>query len=131
MDTDKIAGQVKNGAGKLEKAAGQALDDPGMEVSGEARELQGKVQETIGAARERISKSADKAKAALSQATDQAGDAYVELRQRAQQVAEQVDPFVKEKPYAALAIAGIVGLVIGALFFSGGARVIYVKPSRG
>jgi ElaB/YqjD/DUF883 family membrane-anchored ribosome-binding protein len=87
------------------------------------------VQDAISGAGDRIAKAADAARDVIAEATAQAAAAYEEIRDRARQAADTVDPFVKGRPYAALAIVGVVGLVFGALFFSRGARVIYVKPA--
>ena len=104
------------------KARNGAADEAATAVSGE-------VQEAISGAGERLSKAADAAREVIAEATAQASAAYDEIRDRARQAADAVDPFVKGRPYAALAIAGVTGLVIGALFFARSARVIYVKPA--
>jgi uncharacterized protein YjbJ (UPF0337 family) len=128
MSSDSLEGKAKNGAGRVQRIAGAVADDPAMELGGEIRELQGRVQEAVGSAKDQIAKSADKARAVIGEASEAAADAYDELRDRAQKVADTVDPFVQERPYAALVIAGIAGLILGALFFGGGPKVIYVKP---
>jgi len=107
MSSESLEGKAKNGAGAEARA-----DD------------------IIGATADQIARSADKARAVIADAADQAADAYGELRERAQKVADTVGPFVNERPYAALAIAAVAGLILGALFFSSGPKVIYVKPAR-
>jgi ElaB/YqjD/DUF883 family membrane-anchored ribosome-binding protein len=87
------------------------------------------VQDAISGAGERIAKAADSARDVIADATAHAAATYEEIRDRARQAADTVGPFVKDRPYASLAIAGVVGLIFGALFFSRGARVIYVKPA--
>ena len=77
-----------------------------------------------------IGKTAKKAVEAVASATDQATDTYQTLRKRAESVADAVDPFVKEQPYIAVALAMVAGLILGALIGGGGAKVIYIKPSR-
>jgi ElaB/YqjD/DUF883 family membrane-anchored ribosome-binding protein len=93
--------------------------------------LEDDVQDTLAGAGERIAKAADSARDVIAEATAHAAAAYEEIRDRARQAADTVDPFVKGRPYATLVIAGVVGLMIGAMFFSRGARVIYVKPAPG
>ncbi len=44
------------------------------------------------------------------------------------EVVGAVDPFVKQRPYAALALAGAVGMFIGLLMAESRPRVIYIKP---
>ena len=46
-------------------------------------------------------------------------------------VSDTVDPFVRESPYAAIALSVLAGVVLGMLLFGGGAKVVYVRPARG
>jgi ElaB/YqjD/DUF883 family membrane-anchored ribosome-binding protein len=64
------------------------------------------------------------ARDAIGRATDRAADTYAAARE----MAETVDPFVKDRPYLSLAFAAIAGLVIGGLFLPPGPKVVYVKP---
>jgi ElaB/YqjD/DUF883 family membrane-anchored ribosome-binding protein len=128
MNSDNLEGKTKNGAGHLKRAAAAVAEDPAAEFGSELRELQGKAQEAIAAAGDKLAKSAVKARAVIGEAADQASDAYGDLRDRARKVAETVNPFVRDRPYASLAIAGIAGLVLGILCFARGPKVIYVKP---
>jgi ElaB/YqjD/DUF883 family membrane-anchored ribosome-binding protein len=130
MNSDELEGKLNGELGRLQAAAGRALDDPQMEAEGEARQIVGAVEETVGKAKETVKRTAQRAQAVLADATDQASETYEAVRERAQAVVDTVDPFVKEQPYAAVALAAIVGLIVGALFFSGGARVVYIKPAR-
>ncbi len=52
------------------------------------------------------------------------------LRGDAERLARTVDPMVREQPYVAMVAGVIIGLLAGALLFSGGAKVIYIKPAR-
>ena len=130
MNPENVEGKIKNGIGQVEAAAGEVLGDPGMQFSGEARQLEGSAEDAIGKAKEVIGKTAKKAVEAVTSATDQASDTYQSLRKRAESVADTVDPFVKEQPYIAVALAMVAGLILGALIGGGGAKVIYIKPSR-
>ena len=129
MSSESLEGKVKNGVGKAEAAVGEVVGDPGLALRGEARQFEGAAEEAIGSAKERLAETAKKARAAVADAADQAADAYATLRVQAQSLADTVDPFVKQRPYAALALAALAGLVLGALF-AGGPRVIYVRPPR-
>jgi len=130
MNPESIEGKVNNGLGKVEEAAGEVLGDPGMELRGEARQFEGSAEDAIGKAKEAIGKTVQKAREAVTDATDQAAETYQTLRKHAESVATTVDPFVKEQPYIAVMLAAIAGLILGALFAGGGARVIVIKPAR-
>ena len=75
-----------------------------------------------------ISDVADRAADAVSRVTDRAAETYETVRARAQALGDQIDPFVQERPYAALGIAALAGLVLGGLLFGHRREVIYVKP---
>jgi ElaB/YqjD/DUF883 family membrane-anchored ribosome-binding protein len=128
MSSEELQGKVQSGLGKVETAAGQALDDPSLQAKGEVRQFSGRVQEAVGRARETMGTAASRARAAFDSAPSQASDAYQALRDNAQMVAGRVDPFVKEQPYVAVVAGVVIGLLAGALLFSGGSKVIYVKP---
>jgi ElaB/YqjD/DUF883 family membrane-anchored ribosome-binding protein len=130
MNPESIEGKVNNGIGKVEQAAGEVLGDPGMQLSGEARQFEGAAQDAVGKAREAIEKTAKLARDAVSNATDQAAETYQAVRKQAENIAGTVDPFVKEQPYIAVMLAAVAGLILGALFAGGGAKVIYIKPAR-
>jgi ElaB/YqjD/DUF883 family membrane-anchored ribosome-binding protein len=57
----------------------------------------------------------------LAQFTGQAKD-------RADQVAQRVEPFVHDRPYVALRLAAALGFLIGVHMAGRGSRVIYIKP---
>ncbi|MEJ0066514.1 MAG: hypothetical protein WDM85_14800 [Caulobacteraceae bacterium] len=130
MNTESIEGKVNNGIGKLEAEAGEVLGDPGMQLSGEARQFEGAAEDAVGKAKEALGKTAKAAREAVAGAADQAAETYQAVRKRAESVVDTVDPFVKEQPYIAVALAAVVGLIVGALFAGGGAKVIYIKPAR-
>jgi ElaB/YqjD/DUF883 family membrane-anchored ribosome-binding protein len=67
---------------------------------------------------------AHEAREAVGRAADRAAETYAAARD----VAERVEPFVKDRPFMALALAGIAGLVIGGLFLPPGPKVVYVRP---
>lgn len=60
----------------------------------------------------------------VNRASDRATDAYATARE----IADAVDPFVKDRPYAALALAIIAGVILGGLFLGRGPKVVYLKP---
>ncbi|HLY80480.1 MAG TPA: hypothetical protein VKQ70_13950 [Caulobacteraceae bacterium] len=130
MSSESIEGKVKNGIGKLEAEAGEVLGDPGMQLSGEARQFEGAAEDAVGRAKDALGKTAKMARDAVTGAADHASETYQTLRKRAESVADTVDPFVKEQPYIAVMLAMVAGLLLGALFSGGGAKVIYIKPAR-
>ncbi|HEY1749805.1 MAG TPA: hypothetical protein VGG29_00975 [Caulobacteraceae bacterium] len=127
MSSETLRGKAKADLGRLERAAGDVLDDPELQLRGELDQLDGRLEAALGEARERIADAAETMRVALGRAGSRAGAAYETARDRAQAVADTVDPFVHERPYAALALAALAGFVIGALCY-GGQRTIYVKP---
>ena len=128
MNEDTLVGSAKTVFGKLESAAGDALGDHGMQAGGAIRQVEGKTQDALGSAEGVLSKVADQAKGAASMVSEKATDAYGRAADRVQSVRDQVDPFVAEKPYAALGIAAAVGLLTGLLFAGRGPKVVYVRP---
>ncbi|HEX3918418.1 MAG TPA: CsbD family protein [Caulobacteraceae bacterium] len=130
MSRDTVEGKLKNGAGRLQSAAGAALDDPEMQLAGDVTQAQGRVQEVVGVAKDALVKSALEARDFVTDTAHQATDAVSDIRDSARGVIDTVNPFVRDKPYAALALAALVGLIAGALLFGGGAKVIYIKPAR-
>ena len=130
MSFENLEGKMTNGLGRAESAAGDLADDPKLKMKGEARQFQGKVQDAMGTAKDAMSSAADQAAALFARAGDQARDMYGVARSRAQEVADSVDPFVREKPYTALAIGLAAGVILGGLFLNNASRVIYLKPTR-
>lgn len=128
MDANIVSGDVKTGLGKLEGSAGDALGDREMQAKGGAKQIEGRTQEAVGSAQQAIGQVADQARDAVSRVADQAKDAYGRVSDQAQAVRDTVDPFVKEQPYAALAIAAAAGLLVGLLFAGRGPKVVYVRP---
>jgi len=77
-----------------------------------------------------LAQAADQTRVAVSRIGDQAKDSYGMALERARTVAETVDPFVQKSPYAALAMAAGIGLVVGLLMAGRGPKVIYVKGGK-
>jgi len=130
MNSDELEGKLNQEIGALQAAAGRAVGDPELEAEGEARQIIGGVEEAVGKAKETVTRTAQRAKAAVADAADQVEGAYQTIKETAQTVADTVDPFVQERPYIALALAAFAGFLLGALLSGGGAKVIYIRPSR-
>lgn len=128
MNENGIEGAVKNGLGKVERVAGDALDNPGMAAKGAAKQVEGNAQAATGKAQEALNDAAEKIGALIAKLRDQANELYSQAQDRAHKVADQVDPYVHEKPYQAAGVALAVGLLAGLLIAGRGPKVIVVKP---
>jgi len=128
MSIENLEGKAKDGVGHAERAANAAIDDGASKAKGEVREFAGKAQQAVDTAGEVAGRVAAKVREGMSRATDQAADTYATLRGKAQDVAEKVDPFVKEKPYLTVGLAALAGVVAGVLMAGRGPKVIYIKP---
>lgn len=123
MSSEGVQGKVSNGIDQLQSTTTSALDDA-------AATTKSRVDRVVGKAKETVRNTAQQAKATASTAADRASDTYQTLRSDAQRLAATVDPMVREQPYMALVAGVVIGLLAGALLFSGGAKVIYIKPAR-
>lgn len=82
-----------------------------------------KIEKKARKAAQRADSMTGDARDAIGRAADRAADTYAAARE----MAESVDPFVKDRPYLSLAVAAVAGLVIGGLFLPPGPKVVYVK----
>lgn len=130
MSSEGVQDKVSNGIDQLESAATSGLDDASAQAKSKARQFSGQVDRAVGKAKETVRATATRARATASTAADRASDTYQVLRGDAQRLAATVDPMVREQPYMAMAAGVVIGLLAGALLFSGGAKVIYIKPAR-
>lgn len=131
MNSEGFGAKANQAIAGAEEVIGEATNDPKTKTNGQIRQAKGKAEESVENAKKALSDAADQAAAKISKAADQASALYASLIDRAQSVGETVDPFVNERPYAAVGIAAAAGLVLGALFFGRGAKVIYIRsPSR-
>ena len=128
MSSQDVQGNVSNGIDRLEGTATAKLDQAAAKTKAQTRQFSDKVDQAVGKAKESVKTGAARAQAATARAADQASDTYEMLRDNAQRLAQQVDPFVKEQPYMAMVAGVVIGLLAGALLFGGGSKVIYVKP---
>jgi ElaB/YqjD/DUF883 family membrane-anchored ribosome-binding protein len=103
-------------------------------ASGKIQDASDKTQDAIdksaAAAVEKVSDLADRASTLVAEVGVRAQDAYSRAADRAQDAADIIDPFVQERPYAALAIAAGIGVVAGLLLAGRGPKVIYVDGAR-
>ena len=54
MDSDRIEGPLKEGAGKVKEAWGDATDDPQTEAEGQKDQLEGDLQNTWGETKDKV-----------------------------------------------------------------------------
>ena len=138
MNENNIEGGLNVAAGQAESLAGKLVDDPATQAHGDLRQAAGhaqdsagKVQDAIGeiaeAATAAVNRLSEQATAAVNRISEQARETYGKASEQAQKVADTVDPFVKDQPYAALGVAAGVGLLLGLLAAGRGPRVIYVR----
>ena len=115
--------RIEDAAESVQDAA-DAVSDASKD---NVRHFQARAQEVKAAVNEAIGKAADSVAAAAVKVGDQAKGVYGATTDRVQKAADVVDPFVKEQPYFALALAGAAGLLLGLLAGGRGPKVIYVK----
>ncbi|HEX3219107.1 MAG TPA: CsbD family protein [Candidatus Limnocylindria bacterium] len=59
MDSDRIEGSVKEGAGKVKEEWGDATDNPSTEAEGQRDQAEGKLQESWGEAKDAVRDATD------------------------------------------------------------------------
>lgn len=87
MNQDQIAGTATDLTGKVKETIGSATGDTQTESAGVADQISGKVQKTIGDTKETVAAAAAP-------------------------FADKARKFANERPFAAAALAGVVGLAI-------------------
>jgi ElaB/YqjD/DUF883 family membrane-anchored ribosome-binding protein len=120
MSDDNTLGPPEIGRGSIESFASRKVARGKAAADARIEQTAGKIQGAIGQA-------ASKATAAVSRVSGQAKEAYGRASVGAQKVADTVEPFVQERPYAALGIALGAGVVLGLLLAGRGPKVIYVR----
>jgi ElaB/YqjD/DUF883 family membrane-anchored ribosome-binding protein len=139
VNENQFEGDMEVRVGAVEKLAGEAIDNPELEARGAGRRIEGKIKRGAGQLEELIGQAANTASATVSKLSDraataavslsgQAKDAYEKASLKARKTAETVEPFVHQRPYAALGIAAVAGVVFGVLLAGRGPKVIYVRP---
>jgi ElaB/YqjD/DUF883 family membrane-anchored ribosome-binding protein len=124
MGTKGIDEEIGVGVSQAKATVGERVDEARRAVRGEGRSFGNKEDARTKRAREALGRAAIQARSAAT-------DTYADLRRRAQSISQNVDPFVRQSPYSALGLSILAGLVLGMLFFGRGAKVIYVRPTRG
>ncbi len=114
--------------GKAERTVGDVANRPDLERAGAAKEIKGKVQSAAATLKDKAADLGDTVSSVASQATDQAKDLYAQASEQYDAAVAQIDPFVRERPYAAIGIAAVVGLLVGLAWNGRGSKVVYLKP---
>ena len=127
MSENDVVGGMQEGFGRLERGAGAALNDPGMDARGAANPRKGGARKAAAKLQTQIDGLADRVVGGVAKVGEQTRSVYDRTSVQARKVAERVEPFVHERPYAALGATLAVGLVIGLLLNSRGPKIIYVK----
>ncbi len=84
--------------------------------------------EVIADAADRLIDASERISVLARQLNSRATDAYGKARVTAREVDSSLQPFVRDRPYVALAIAVGVGFLLARSFVSRGPKVIYVEP---
>ena len=59
MDSDRIEGGVKEGAGKVKETWGEVTDDPGTEIEGHKDQVEGNIQQGWGETKDAVRDATD------------------------------------------------------------------------
>ena len=120
--------------GAAETVAARMTGDPQPGAAARSR-----VKASIARAQDAVAEAADKVADKVVEASvranviadtigERATDAYGKAVLTARQLDATIEPFVQERPYAALGIAAGLGIVAGLLLAGRGPKVIYVRP---
>ena len=129
MNRESLEGQVRSGIGQAEKIVGQAIGDKATAAQGVYDDAAGKAQAALGSAKDAINESVN----AVS-ALDLSGvrNEITKLAQTVSDLAQKqvssgrdqvvgaveaadVETRIKKNPWAAVAIAALIGLLIGKM----------------
>ncbi len=108
MSDDRIEGSLRKGVGHVQDAVG------GLTGDGETQ-ARGKLNQAAGAAQD-----------AFGKVKDQAADLYGDAFGRVEDVYAEIESFTRERPFAALGLAALAGLVVGAAM-RGSNKTVYVR----
>lgn len=128
MSENDVVGGMQEGFGRLERGVGAAINDPGLEARGAGNQLKGGARKAAAKVQKQIDGIADRVVEGVAKVGEQTRTYYDRTSVQARKVAERVDPFVHEKPYAALGVTLAAGVLLGLLLNSRGPKIIYVKP---
>ncbi|BCA62033.1 CsbD-like [Sphingomonas sp. HMP9] len=87
MNTDTLSGAATDTSGKIKETLGGALGDKSLQSEGVADQLSGTVQKTVGQAKDVV-------------------------EENIRPLVDYVRQFSKERPFAAAAVAGVLGIAL-------------------
>jgi ElaB/YqjD/DUF883 family membrane-anchored ribosome-binding protein len=120
--------EARTPAGSVDQPVGEPRDRLDFPAADETRRPEGRAKRTVGKMKDKAAEVGQQVSAAAATAADRARDAYAGAAERFDRVAGRVDPFVREKPYAALGLGAAAGLLVGLWLAGRGPKVIYLKP---
>lgn len=115
MDENRITGEAKKFAGKVEGAVGDLAGDQKMQAKGEAAELKGTAENFVGQAKDSVRGFADQASSVAKDVLEKGRKSYPDAERAYRQGAEAVGEYAKASPLAGLLTAGAAGFLIGWL----------------
>ena len=130
MSKTDIYGAVQSDFGAAEREIGGALGSEDLQVAGAKKQLKGAVTKGTAKVRDVVQTAAERVGDNAAVAVDRGRDVLDRASAGVQQMKDRVDPFVTERPYAALGVGVVVGTVIGLLLAGRRPKVIYVKTER-
>jgi ElaB/YqjD/DUF883 family membrane-anchored ribosome-binding protein len=86
--------------------------------------------EKASTVQEKLGEQAAMVQERLEQAAGLVQERYGEVREKASDAAVEIDRYVRAKPYVAVAVAAVLGYVIGLHLGAGDRKVIYLKDAR-
>ena len=105
-----------------------AMNDGANDLQAKASRAKATIEDVTDKVSAGVAKAGDQASETVAKLSDGAVDAYDRVYANARQISDTIDPFVQERPYAALAIAAALGVFVGLLLTARGPKVVYVRP---
>ena len=119
MDSNRVEGSVEQMKGAAKEFAGDALGDSKLSMEGKADKVAGKVQNTIGGIADTVSQAGTDAlkvaKDATSDISGQVSDAADAATRQVKTFASELENMGRSNPLGTIAVAVVVGVVIGML----------------
>jgi uncharacterized protein YjbJ (UPF0337 family) len=116
MDNDRIAGSVKDHAGKVERTVGDIAGDARTQAAGRVRETTGTVQNLYGQAKDAARDATDAAVGYAKDAYENSGDTF---RDGSRAIAKRA----RDNPLGLLLIAGGIGFALALLMMRSSRRL--------
>jgi uncharacterized protein YjbJ (UPF0337 family) len=112
---EQVTGVANQGVGRVQDAVGGLTGNADLQAKGKIKEAVGSVQQALGEARSNV---------------QDVFDGTVEsVRDQLHEQLDAVETYVVSKPLPAVAIAGVIGIVVG-LLLRGRSKTIYLRDAR-